>query len=106
MKRKGGRCSWFLFQMKNEWRKTMDGIKSLVGITQTVQNANVATVESQPKPTSRTGFDTYSKAISETFGATTAVPSDSLQTDKASPRFFQRCAAGTHIPSIVLHLYR
>ena len=45
----------------------MDSINSLVGITQTVRTANVATVASQPKRTTetKTGFDTYSKAISE-----------------------------------------
>jgi len=45
----------------------MDRINSLVGITQTVRNANVATVASQPKTTTetKTGFDTHSKAISE-----------------------------------------
>jgi hypothetical protein len=45
----------------------MDSINSLVGITQTVRTANVATVASQPKTTTetKTGFDTYSKAISE-----------------------------------------
>ena len=45
----------------------MDRVNSLVGITQTVRTANVATVESQPKTTreTTTGFDTYSKAISE-----------------------------------------
>ena len=45
----------------------MDRINSLIGITQTVRTANVATVESLPKTTTetKTGFDTYSKAISE-----------------------------------------
>ena len=45
----------------------MDRVNSLVGITQTVRTANVATVESQSKTTAETttGFDTYSKAISE-----------------------------------------
>jgi hypothetical protein len=45
----------------------MDRINSLVGTTQTVRTANVATVESQTKTTTETptGFDTYSKAISE-----------------------------------------
>ena len=47
----------------------MDRINSLVGITQTVRTANVATVESQPKTTTetKTGFDTYSKVISASF---------------------------------------
>ena len=45
----------------------MDRINSLVWITQTVRTANIPTVESQPKTTTetKTGFDTYSKAISE-----------------------------------------
>jgi hypothetical protein len=66
--------------------KTMDRINSLVG-TQTVQNANVATVESQPKPTSQTGFDTYSKAISETFGAITLVPSATARASAGKIKF-------------------
>ena len=44
----------------------MNRINSLVGITQTVRTAN-ATLASQPTTTTetKTGFDTYSKAISE-----------------------------------------
>jgi hypothetical protein len=60
----------------------LDGINYLVAITQMkTSNANDDALRNQPETTSQkiTGFDTNSKAISETFTATLATP-DSLQT--------------------------
>jgi len=63
-------------------------INYLVVVTQMkAANANLEVqVENQATPIPQTSFDTYSKAVSKTFGA----------------GLYKYCAKGTHIPEVVI----
>ena len=79
----------------------LDGINYLVSVTQMKASAaNDAAIQSQPKPTNQkaTSFDTYTKAIAETF-STTLAAADSSQ------RLVRACARGEHFKEVIIELW-